>query len=61
MKRTLVWIGSLTIGLAPLAAHHSFLAEFDPAKPVKMSGTVTRVDWQNPHIWFYVDVKGEDG
>ena len=42
-------------------AHHSFAAEFDTAKPVKMTGVVTKVEWQNPHIWFYVDVKGDDG
>ena len=43
--------------LAPLAAHHSFAAEFDDTKPVKMTGVVTKVEWTNPHIWFYVDVK----
>src|ERR1700683_5481503 len=42
-------------------AHHSFAAEFDTAKPVKMTGVVTKVEWQNPHIWFYVDVKSDDG
>lgn len=46
---------------APLLAHHSFAAEYDDTKPVKVIGTVTKVEWQNPHIWFYLDVKGEDG
>jgi hypothetical protein len=44
-----------------LAAHHSFAAEFDDTKPVKVTGTITKVEWQNPHIWFYVDVKNSDG
>ena len=43
------------------AAHHSFAAEFDETKPVKVTGTITKVEWQNPHIWFYVDVKNADG
>ena len=56
----------LVIGLAlitsqPLLAHHSETAEYDPAKPVKVTGTITKVEWQNPHVWFYVDVKDEQG
>jgi uncharacterized protein DUF6152 len=47
--------------IPPIQAHHSFAAEFDTAKPVKMTGVVTKVEWQNPHIWFYVDVKSGDG
>ena len=44
-----------------VAAHHSAIAEYDLDKPVKVAGTVTRVEWSNPHIWFYVDVKNPDG
>ena len=42
-------------------AHHSFAAEFDAHKPVKLTGTVTKVEWTNPHAWFYVDVKDDAG
>jgi hypothetical protein len=45
----------------PVAAHHSFAAIFDSAKPVKVTGTVTRVEWMNPHTWLYLDAKNPDG
>ena len=44
----------------PLLAHHSFAAEYDSTKVVKLTGAVTRVDWQNPHAYFYIDVKNAD-
>ena len=45
----------------PAAAHHSFAAIFDAAKRVEVIGTVTRVEWMNPHTWIYLDVKNDDG
>ena len=45
----------------PAAAHHSFSAIFDAAKPVALTGTVTRIEWMNPHTWIYLDVKKDDG
>ena len=52
--------GLLVFGL-PMLAHHSFEAEYDFNKPMKVTGTVTKMEWMNPHARFYVDVKGEDG
>jgi hypothetical protein len=46
---------------APTAGHHSFSAIFDSAKPVTLTGTVSKIEWMNPHTWIYLDVKKPDG
>jgi hypothetical protein len=42
-------------------AHHSFATQFDPTRPITLEGTVTKVEWRNPHIWVYIDVENDDG
>ena len=49
------------LAAAPVTAHHSFASEYDRTKPVSVSGVVRKVEWRNPHIWFYVDVKDDRG
>ena len=48
-------------GAASVSAHHAFAAEFDSNKPVSFKGTITRMEWVNPHTWMHVDVKKPDG
>jgi len=61
MKR-LILVASLAAAIGiPLYAHHSFTAEFDANKQVTLKGSVTKLEWLNPHIWLYVDVKADAG
>jgi hypothetical protein len=54
-------IAGLFLVVAPVRAHHSFSAEFDQNNPIKLEGTVAKMEWVNPHAWIYVDVKKADG
>ena len=63
MKKSLLGLTVVACLLAavPLVAHHSFSAEFDSTKPVTLKGWVTKIDWTNPHVWIYLNVKDEKG
>jgi hypothetical protein len=64
MRKTLAVVlaaGVVLLAAAPAWAHHAFAAEFDAEKPIKYKGTVTKMEWINPHAWIHIDVKGEDG
>ena len=62
MKTKAACFAAVGLILAPVlaTAHHAFAAEFDANNPINVTGTVTRVEWTNPHTWFYLDVRDED-
>jgi hypothetical protein len=59
--RLSLFAAGLILAVAPAWAHHSFAAEFDINRPVKLTGTVTAMEWINPHSWIHIDVKGPEG
>jgi hypothetical protein len=61
--RNIVALGLLGMVLVstPVRAHHNFFAQYDPKKPMTLTGPVTKVEWANPHIFFYIDVKDDTG
>ena len=64
MQRTFVsfvLISALLLAAVPAVAHHAFATEFDANKQVTKKGIVTKIDWVNPHVWFYVNIKNEAG
>ena len=61
MTRNLLVVLILTVYAAAVFGHHSEAAEYDSTKPVKVTGILKKVEWQNPHVWFYVEVKDEKG
>ncbi|MBI2828282.1 MAG: hypothetical protein HYX77_03280 [Acidobacteria bacterium] len=62
MRVALACVGAaLLFAPGPISAHHSFVVEFNLAKPITVRGTLTRMEWVNPHGWIYIDAKGPEG
>src|SRR5882672_5595124 len=58
---SLILISGLLLSAVPARAHHAFATEFDANKQVTKKGIVTKIDWANPHVWFYLNIKNENG
>ena len=56
-----VWLGASALATLPALAHHSFAAEYDQKQPVSFTGVVTKLDWMNPHVYFYIDSAEKEG
>jgi uncharacterized protein DUF6152 len=56
-----VWLGASALASLPALAHHSFAAEYDQKQPVSFTGVVTKLDWMNPHVYFYVEAAQKEG
>jgi hypothetical protein len=62
MKKPVLSVAAMVLLAAlPSFAHHAFAAEYDASKPVTLKGVVTKIEWMNPHAWFYIDVKDDKG
>ena len=65
MRLRTIWLLGVVVGMAlapvSVSTHHSFSAEFDVNKPVKLQGLVTKIEWRNPQTYFYINVKDEGG
>src|SRR5262245_11475091 len=62
MKTLIIGVATISLACAvPLLAHHSFAAEFDASKALRVTGSLAKIEWTNPHTYFYIDVKEENG